>query len=146
MVIVMPNATLPAPPDMPMPWIGADSVGRAIAGLSMGGLQLQRVSINHPDAFAYVAIWSAGVRPGVPPEAFEKDAAPFLGAPEEVNEAIRLLSIRVAEKDHALEGSRALAGLLTKHGIEHTLEVNGGGHAGLNWRLNLSELLPRLFR
>ncbi len=30
--------------------------------------------------------------------------------------------------------------------LRNTLEVNEGGHTWLNWRLYLSELLPRLFR
>ena len=111
----------------------------------MGGGQTQRVLTTHPDAFAYVAIWSAGVRPERA-EAFEGGAASFLAAPDEVNEAVRLLSIRVGEKDFALAGSRKLSELLTKHEIEHTLEVNEGGHTWINWRLYLSELLPRLFR
>ena len=42
-------------------------------------------------------------------EAFEKDAASLLAAPEKANEAIRLLSIRVGEKDFALPGSRNLS-------------------------------------
>jgi para-nitrobenzyl esterase len=125
--------------------VRTDAANRAIAGLSMGGGQTQRVLATHPDAFAWVAIWSAGLREGTL-EAFEKDATPFLGAPEKANGALRLLSIRVGEDDFALEGSRNLAELLTKHGIEHTLEVNEGGHTWLNWRLYLSELLPKLFR
>jgi enterochelin esterase family protein len=125
--------------------VRADPVSRAIAGLSMGGGQTQRVLTAHADAFAYVAIWSAGVRPERT-EAFEKDAASFLAAPDRVNEAIRLLSIRVGEEDFALAGSRNLSALFTKHEIEHTLEVNEGGHTWINWRLYLSELLPRLFR
>ena len=100
---------------------------------------------THPDAFAYVAIWSAGVRPEGT-EAFEKDAASFLAAPEKVNASIRLLSIRVGEKDFALPGCRNLDELLTKHRIEHKLQVNGGGHTWINWRLYLNELLPLLFR
>ena len=83
--------------------VRTDPASRAIAGLSMGGGQTQRVLITHPDAFAYVAIWSAGVRPECT-EAFEKEAASFLAAPEKVNEAIRLLSIRVGGKDFALAG------------------------------------------
>jgi enterochelin esterase family protein len=118
---------------------------RAIAGLSMGGGQTQRVLVAHPDAFAYVAIWSAGVRPEGT-EAFEKDAAAFLAAPEKANASIRLLSIRVGEKDFALPGCRNLSDLLKRHKIEHELVVNGGGHTWINWRLYLSELLPRLFR
>ena len=111
----------------------------------MGGGQTQRVLVAHPDAFACVAIWSAGVRPEGT-EAFEKEAASLLAAPEKVNASIRLLSIRAGEKDFALPGCRNLDQLLTKHRIEHELQVNGGGHTWINWRLYLSELLPRLFR
>jgi feruloyl esterase len=118
---------------------------RAIAGLSMGGGQTQRVVTAHPDAIGWVAVWSAGVRPG-DTEAFERDAAAFLGAPQKVNRSIRLLSLRAGEKDFALPGTRNLSEVLKRHGIEHTLEVNGGGHTWLNWRLYLAELLPKLFR
>src|SRR5271157_812374 len=34
---------------------------RAIAGLSMGGAQTLRVVTTHPDEFAYVGVWSAGL-------------------------------------------------------------------------------------
>ena len=54
--------------------VRAEAKSRAIAGLSMGGGQTQRVLAAHPDAFAYVAIWSAGVRPEAS-ETFVKDAA-----------------------------------------------------------------------
>jgi para-nitrobenzyl esterase len=118
---------------------------RAIAGLSMGGGQTQRVLAAHPDAFAYVAIWSAGVRPEGA-GAFEKEAASFLAAPAKAGKEIRLLSIRAGEKDFALPRSRNLDELLTKNRIEHEFQVNGGGHTWVNWRLYLSELLPRLFR
>jgi enterochelin esterase family protein len=111
----------------------------------MGGGQTQRVLAAHPGAFAYAAIWSAGVRPEGT-GAFEKEAASFLAAPDRVNASIRLLSIRVGENDFALPGSRNLDELLTKHRIEHEFKVNGGGHTWINWRLYLSELLPRLFR
>lgn len=125
--------------------VEAEAKSRALAGLSMGGGQTQRVMTAHPDAFACFAIWSAGLRPEAT-AAFEKDAAAFLSAPEKVNRQIRLLSIRVGEKDFALPGTRNLVEVLKKHGIEHRLEVNGGGHTWINWRLYLSELLPQLFR
>ena len=50
---------------------------RAIAGLSMGGGQTLRVLLTHPDEFAYVAVWSAGVFGGNAEE-FEKQNAAFL--------------------------------------------------------------------
>ena len=56
------------------------------------------------------------------------------------------VAIRAGEKDFALPGTRNLSELLTKHKIDNKLQVNGGGHTWLNWRLYLSELLPLLFR
>ena len=111
----------------------------------MGGGQTQRVLVAHPDAFAWVATWSAGVRPEGT-EAFEKDAAAFLAAPERANASLRLLSIRVGDEDFALPGCRNLSELLKRHEIEHELVVNRGGHTWINWRLYLRDLLPRLFR
>jgi enterochelin esterase family protein len=125
--------------------VRTEAAGRAIAGLSMGGGQTQRILTTHREAFAYVAIWSAGVRPEAS-EAFEKDAAAFFADPGKANKSVRLLSIRVGEKDFALPGSRNLSERLAKHGIEHKLLVNTGGHTWINWRLYLSELLPQLFR
>jgi enterochelin esterase family protein len=125
--------------------VRTDARSRAVAGLSMGGGQTQRVLTTHKDAFAHVAIWSAGVRPEAS-EAFEKEAAAFLADPAKTNASIRLLSIRVGDKDFTLAGCRNLSELLAKHKIEHRLQVNTGGHTWINWRLYLSELLPQLFR
>jgi enterochelin esterase-like enzyme len=118
---------------------------RAIAGLSMGGGQTLRVLTTHPDEFAYVAIWSAGLGRGNPEE-FEKRTEAFFKDSERVNKMVKLLSISVGDKDFTLNGSKALAGLLEKHGIRHELHTSGGGHTWINWRHYLGELAPRLFR
>jgi enterochelin esterase family protein len=118
---------------------------RAIAGLSMGGGQTLRVATTHPDEFAYVAVWSAGLFGGNSAD-FEKRNESFFKDAERLNKMIKLLSISVGDKDFTLNGSKALAGLLEKHGIKHELHVSGGGHTWINWRHYLSELAPRLFR
>ena len=118
---------------------------RALAGLSMGGGQTTRVLTTHPDQFAYVAIWSAGLFGG-DPAAFEKQNEAFLKDAAAVNKSVKLLEITVGDKDFALAGSKALAGVLKKHGFKHELKVTGGGHTWINWRQYLNELAPRLFR
>ncbi len=118
---------------------------RAIAGLSMGGGQTLRVATTHPDEFAYVAIWSAGLPRGNPGD-FEKRNESFLKDSERLNKMIKLLSISVGDKDFTLNGSKALAELLEKHGIKHELHISGGGHTWINWRHYLGALAPRLFR
>ncbi len=118
---------------------------RALAGLSMGGGQTTRVLTTHPDQFAYVGIWSAGLFGG-DPAAYEKQHEAFFKDAEKVNRSVKLLEIRVGDKDFALAGSKALDELLGKHGIRHELRVSGGGHTWINWRHYLNELAPKLFQ
>ena len=175
MIVVMPNGSLPRPPAVPgappdpavtaslqerftnelmkdvMPFVeknyrtlaGRDN--RAIAGLSMGGGQTTRVITTHPDQFAYVAVWSAGVNPQTNAD-FEKRNAAFLASADKLNKQIKLFSISVGDKDFALAGSKNLDELLKKNSIKHELNISGGGHTWINWRRYLNELAPRLFR
>ena len=118
---------------------------RAIAGLSMGGGQTLRVVTTHPDQFAYLAVWSAGVNPQTSAD-FEKRNAVFLDNPDKTNQLIRLFSICVGDKDFALAGSKNLSELLNKRGIKSQLHISGGGHTWINWRRYLNEFAPRLFQ
>jgi enterochelin esterase family protein len=180
MIVVMPNGSLPMPPNMPrftpgttptpefmaamdaaqdrfrnellkevVPFVEKNyrvltgQVNRALAGLSMGGGQTLRVLTHNPDQFAYVGVWSAGVRRI---EDFEKRNADFLNNPDKVNRLVKVLSISVGEKDNlAFQGSKALADLLNKRGIKTELNTSAGGHTWINWRHYLSEFAPRLF-
>ncbi len=175
MLVVMPNGSLPRPRTAPgarpdpkqmaafqdrftnellkdvVPFVEkhfrvqAGPEHRALAGLSMGGGQTTRVLTTHPDQFAYVAIWSAGLFGGNP-EAYEKQNADFFKDAERVNKSVKLLEITVGDQDFALNGSKALDELFTKHGIRHELRLTGGGHTWINWRHYLNELAPRLFQ
>jgi enterochelin esterase family protein len=118
---------------------------RAVAGLSMGGGQTTRVITSYPDQFGYVGIWSAGVNPQTNAD-FEQRNAAFLSGADKLNKQIKLLSISVGDKDFALAGSKNLAELLKKHGIQHELHISGGGHTWVNWRRYLNELAQRLFQ
>jgi enterochelin esterase-like enzyme len=117
---------------------------RALAGLSMGGGQTLRVATTHPDQFAYVGVWSAGI--GQNAEAFAKQNAAFLDQADKVNREVKLFSISVGDKDFTFAGSKNLAEVLNKHGIKNELHVSGGGHTWINWRHYLNDLAPRLFR
>ena len=118
---------------------------RALAGLSMGGGQTLRVLVTHPEAFAYLGIWSAGIF-ARNSEQWEKQNADFLVAKDRAKDAIKHLEIVVGDKDFALPGSKALAEIFKKHGIDHDLRITGGGHTWINWRHYLNELAPKLFR
>lgn len=117
---------------------------RAIAGLSMGGGQTLRVVTSHPDDFAYVAVWSAGIFGSA--DDFEKRNTAYLNDADRVNRLVKLFSISVGDKDFTLNGSKNLSELLNKHGIKNELHLSGGGHTWINWRHYLNELAPKLFQ
>ncbi len=114
---------------------------RAIAGLSMGGLQTFNTALNHLDTFAYIG----GFSPGLPPQAaFDKiyeDADGF-------NKQVKVLFIGTGtvERDSNPNILR-LHEDFDKHGIKHVYyESPGTAHEWLTWRRDLYEFAPRLFR
>jgi enterochelin esterase-like enzyme len=120
---------------------------RALAGLSMGGVQTTHVLTTNPDQFGYVAIWSTGMFGGDrDPAAFEQQYATFLKNAERVNKSVKLLEITVGDKDFILNASKATSGVFAKHSIKHQLKLTGGGHTWINWRQYLNELAPKLFQ
>ena len=172
MIVVMPNGSLPppgaasgAPGDFAaaqarfVPELMNDVIpfvestfrtrtnpdDRALAGLSMGGLQTTLVFTRNPGEFAYVAIWSAGLF-AQSPEDFAAQNSDFLTRARTINRDVELLTIVVGEGDFARAGSEALAAVLEKHGIDNELTLTSGGHTWINWRRYLNELAPRLFR
>jgi enterochelin esterase family protein len=118
---------------------------RALAGLSMGGIQTTQVFTRNPDEFGYVAIWSAGLF-GQSPDDFVTQNTDFFAQARTINRDVELLSIVVGENDFARPGSEALAAVLDVHGIDNELTLTSGGHTWINWRRYLNELAPRLFR
>jgi enterochelin esterase-like enzyme len=124
--------------------VQAEPQGRALAGLSMGGGQTLQVLTTHPDQFAYVAIWSAGLFGGNADE-WEQRNEDFLAQADQVNDSVEWLEIVVGDQDFALNGSQALSEVFKKHGIEHDLRITGGGHTWINWRQYLHTLAQRLF-
>ncbi len=125
--------------------VKAGTENRALAGLSMGGGQTLGVVLTHPDQFAYVGIWSAGLLGGNITEWVQRNEA-FLSEADKFNHTVKLFEISVGDKDFTLAGSKELAGVLEKHGIRHEVHISGGGHTWINWRHYLNAFAPRLFR
>jgi enterochelin esterase family protein len=169
MLVVMPNGSLPPPPagaaadlialqgrfvpeliEDVIPFVEqnfrvrANPNNRAIAGLSMGGIQTTLVFTRHPEQFSYAAIWSAGLFQQ-PREEFVMQNAAFLGRARQINRGTQLLSIVVGEDDFARPGTEELVAILNEHDIDNEFELTGGGHTWINWRRYLNDLVPQLF-
>jgi enterochelin esterase-like enzyme len=117
-----------------------DAANRAIGGLSMGGGHTANISFANPKLFTYVAIMSAGAANA------DQNYPEFFKNGEAINKQWKLLWVGVGKDDFALNGSKALADLLTKSNIKHTYRVTEGRHEWVIWRHHLHEVAPQLFK
>ena len=122
-----------------------DKAHRAIAGLSMGGFHSLHISKEYPDMFDYIGLFSAAIMPhGTPDSPIYDDfngklARQFSDAPE-------LYWIAIGEKDFLYDSNRDYRKLLDEHDYRYEYHESPDGHIWKNWRIYLTEFLPRLFR
>jgi enterochelin esterase-like enzyme len=112
---------------------------RSVAGLSMGGAHTQRIVLNNPDMFNYIAIFSAGIRE--PNEELENQ----FKALKTKNPKLFYVGVGVDDR-LAYNGSKNLADILKKNDFKYTYNETSGGHTWANWRIYLSNLAPELFQ
>ncbi len=127
-----------------------DRKNRAMAGLSMGGMQTFRVTLNHLDLFSYIGGFSgaAGLLGGKP---FDTKTA-FNGVmsdPKAFAKKVKLLWVGIGteEPERMRKGIHSLHNALSEGGIEHVfVESEGTDHEWQTWRRNLNDFAPRLFQ
>jgi enterochelin esterase family protein len=137
-----------------------DREHRAMAGLSMGGMQTLHIALHHLDTFAWVGALSAPMLRGVlPSEPFRSSiVGPFdtktaydgaFSDPAKFNERVRLLWIGAgtAEEQPIPESVRGGVDALRKSGVRLVyFESAGTAHEWQTWRRDLHDLAPRLFQ
>ncbi len=126
-----------------------DREQRAMAGLSMGGMQTIQITLRNLDKFAYIGGFS-GAAGGMSNAPFDPKTA-YGGAFSDAaafNKKVRLLWLGVGTK----ESERIYTSLKTFHetlekaGIKHIYyESPGTAHEWQTWRRSLAEFAPRLF-
>lgn len=123
----------------------ADKSHRAIAGLSMGGFHSLHISKQYPDMFNYVGLFSAAVHPDkaatspVYADLEAKLARQFAAKPA-------LYWIGIGKDDFLYQANKEYRALLDQKGYPYTYYETGEGHIWKNWRIYLSEFIPKLFR
>jgi enterochelin esterase-like enzyme len=137
-----------------------DRAHRAMAGLSMGGMQTLYIALHNPDTFAYVAALSSLMIRAVAPDApfgpslfgpFDTAKA-YDGAfadPSRFNARVKLLWLGVgsAEDPPVRDSVSGAVEALRKSGVQVTyFESPGTAHEWQTWRRDLNDLAPRLFR
>ena len=124
----------------------ADQPHRAMAGLSMGGMETKTITLNNPDKFAYIGLFSGGTftlddvnnTPGFR----EKIKLAF------VSFGSRELSSKRDGRPGVFGGDpKANAEILKQSGINCVFYVSPDtAHEFLSWRRSLLEFAPLLFK
>ena len=104
---------------------------RAMAGLSMGGMETKAVTLNKPDVFAYYGLLSGGVY-----------------APADIKDKskVKLIFLSCGSKERP-DGVRNAATALKDAGYNAVSFISENtAHEFLTWRRSLHELAPLLFK
>ncbi|HJT76176.1 MAG TPA: alpha/beta hydrolase-fold protein [Gemmataceae bacterium] len=125
-----------------------DREHRAMAGLSMGGMQTFRIGLGHLDLFAYLGGFS-GAGGGFGGAPFDPKTAHdgVMADAHAFNQKVRLVWLGVGTAEGRMyEGIKNYHEALAKAGIKHVYyESPGTAHEWLTWRRCLHEFAPLLF-
>jgi enterochelin esterase family protein len=130
----------------------ADREHRAMAGLSMGGMQTFHVTLNNLDLFSHIGGFSGAGGPMVLGGRALDPKTDYNGVfadPAAFAKKVRVLWLGVGteEPERMREGIRRLHASLESAGIAHVyVESQGTDHEWQTWRRNLHDFAPRLFR
>jgi enterochelin esterase-like enzyme len=149
-----------------MPYVEAnyrvlkDRGSRAIAGLSMGGMQSLNISMSDLGKFSYIGIFSSGIfnssaKPATPISTAASKPAPSPDWEQQhlanldnasLKKDLKLLWFATGSEDFLINTTKSTLELLRKHGFSPVYKESGGGHTWINWRKYLNEFAPQLFR
>ncbi len=109
----------------------ADQPHRAMAGLSMGGMETKMITLNKPEVFSHFGLLSGGTY-----------------APADIKDMskVKLIFLSCGSKERP-DGVKNAAVALKEAGLNAVSYVSEGtAHEFLTWRRSLHELAPLLFK
>ncbi|HEV3196877.1 MAG TPA: alpha/beta hydrolase-fold protein [Bryobacteraceae bacterium] len=117
---------------------------RAMAGLSMGGMQTLQITLAHLDRFAWIGAFSAPIR-GFDVKTSNNGVFSDVAA---FNKKVRLLWIGAGTGEEAMhQGAQTMHEALDKAGLKNVFfESQGTAHEWQTWRRDLREFAGLVFR
>lgn len=158
MVVAMPDGSIPVEAfaqDLAtqiVPYVEAnfnvhtDASNRALAGLSMGGLEVLETIINFPDKFSYVNVMSSGWWTSQPENYQKKELQIQKAAPILKSTLKYFIFTSGGSTDGATTNTPPTRNLFTKYGIDSDLSVMEGGHTMYVWRHDLQRFAQKIFK
>jgi enterochelin esterase family protein len=117
--------------------------GRALSGLSMGGIQTLNIGLHNLGTFRYLAVMSSGWISEQDRQSFYASEAAKI---PKYNSALKLFWWGWGETDIARANGLAVIGKFESEGVHIDKLETPGGHTWDNWRRYLYEVAPKLFR
>jgi enterochelin esterase-like enzyme len=117
----------------------ADQPHRAMAGLSMGGMQTRQIALANLDKFSHVGMFSGGSIAATDPA---------LGDPEAFNKKVKLLFVSYGSREAGgASSAKANQEALQKLGVKSVYyESPETAHEWQSWRRSLYQFAPLLFQ
>lgn len=122
----------------------ADRDHRAISGLSMGGVQTLNTALWNPEMFGYVFPMSTGYFPPNIQEIKEKHADVMTN--KAINEFKVFKIYMGGEADIAYQNNLNMMKMFDEFGIQYEYQNGSYAHTFKEWRRNLHDLAPLLFK
>ncbi|MBB6325765.1 enterochelin esterase-like enzyme [Algoriphagus iocasae] len=119
---------------------------RALAGLSMGGIQTLYAGVNNTDLFSYLGVFSSGWIASRQTEIVDAQYAYMKENASKINQNLKSFWIAMGGKeDIAYENCQIMMKKFDELGVDYTYSEYPGGHTWPVWRNNLYKFAPLLF-
>ena len=123
-----------------------DADNRAVAGLSMGGLEVLESFMAYPEMFAYINVMSSGWFANNQ-EMFDNGDKRLAEIAPALNETVKiLLFTQGGPEDIAYNNGKEMLKVFDKNKIKYEFSEMPGGHSWYVWRHDLYNFAPRLFK
>jgi enterochelin esterase-like enzyme len=123
------------------------SGSRALAGLSMGGIQTLYAGINNTDLFSYLGVFSSGWILPLQSDLADKQNDFMKKNLDKINNNLKLLWIGIGGKeDIAYNNCQTMISRFNEMNLKYTYNDYPGGHAWPVWRNNLYNFAQLLFK
>ena len=127
--------------------VKADQKNRALAGLSMGGLQTLYAGINNTQLFSYLGVFSSGWILPMQNDLADKQYEFMKKNAGLINNNLKQFWISIGGKeDIAYNNCQAMLKKLDDLNVKYTYSEYPGGHTWPVWRNNLYNFAQLLFR
>jgi enterochelin esterase-like enzyme len=127
--------------------VKTDSKSRALAGLSMGGIQTLYAGINNTDMFSYLGVFSSGWILPMQNSLANSQYEFMKNNADLINKNLKEFWISMGgQEDIAYKNCRAMLSKFDESKIKYTYSEYPGGHTWPVWRNNLYNFSQLLFK